>query len=654
MLSTFRRLIYSKAGAIVTGVVLVLIALAFAGGDVSSLRSQGLAALGGSGSGSDAARVGNVRIDAAELTRRAQQDLANFRAQQPTLTMAQYIAGNGLDGTLQRQLSGLALEQFGHSQGMRISKRAVDGQIASFPGLQGPNGEFDPTIFRQVLANQKISERDFRADLGRDLLTQALTIPLSRIQTVPQQLAVPYADLLLERRQGLIAFVPTQAMTAGPPPTEAELQSFYTRNIARYTVPERRVIRYARVTPERVQAQAAPGEAEIAAAYNADRLRYAPTEQRTVTTVVVLDAAGAAQLAAKVKNGQSLAAAAAAAGLSSSVKAGLTRAALATQTSTAVADAVFGAANGAVVGPIRGGIGFTVAHVDRVAQVAGKTLAQAHGEIAAALRAQKTAEALGTLHEQLDDALADHGTFDELARDKGLQAQVTAGLLPNGTDPDHPGQPDPALTPLVQAVYQMQAGDEPLLVPTGADGSFALVALGQVVPATARPLATVRNDVQRDVAGERAVLAARRVAGQILQRVNAGQTLQQAWTSTGLSAAGPKPISASRDDVDRAQGPTKQPLALMFAMAPGTTKLLEAPGGAGWAVIRLNAIQRGDASHDVARVNAVRQAFGGLIGREYAEQFARAAQREVGTSTNPAVVARVRAQLLGQGGSGGN
>ena len=365
----------------------------------------------------------------------------------------------------------------------------------------------------------------------------------------------------------------------------------------------------------------------------------------------MLSEAAATQLAAKVKGGTPLATAATAAGLSPSTLPALARPALGGRTSPALAAAVFTAPSGGIVGPVRGGLGFIVAHVDKVEQVAGRSLAQAHDEIAAALLTQRTTDALNQLHDQIDDALSNNATFDEIVKDRGLQAQTSAPLLQNGVDPDHPAQPDPALGPLLAAVYAMSDGDEPQMVTTGQDGSFALVALGRIVPAAPRPLAQLRDQVARDVAADRARQAARRIAGQILARVNGGATLQAAWAQAGVASEGPKPLVAGREDIDRAQGPSKAPLALMFAMAANTAKLLEAPGGAGWAVIRLDRIQSGDASHDAPRITAVRQAFGQVVAREYADQFARAARGVVGTTINQAALAKVKAQLLGGGGN---
>ena len=501
MLTVFRRLIYSKLGAVVAFLLFGIFALAMVGGDVSSLRTQGLAAIGG-GAGSDAIRVGKQRVTPEELARRVQQEFEGFRQQQPTLTIQQYIAGGGLDATVQRLVNGMALDQFGRDQGMLVSKRAIDGQIASIPGLQGPNGEFDQAAFRQLLAERKLTERSVRDDLSRGILATQLTVAIERSQApVALQLALPYANLSLERRTGTIAFVPTKAMLGGPAPTDAELQAFYGRNLARYTVPERRVVRYAAITPASVRAAATPSDADIARQYQADATKYAATEKRSITQVVVLDQGVATALAAKVKGGVALEAAATAAGLTASPAAGLTKATASSQFSPALADAVFGARQGGLVGPVRGGIGFVVARVDKIEQVAGKSLAQAHDEIVAALTARRTTDAVNRLHDQIDDALTGSATFDEIARDRGLSAQTSAPLLPNGANPDSAGPPDAALAPVVAAAFQMQDGDEPQMVQTGADGSFALVALGRIVAAAPRPLAQIREAVARDFVG---------------------------------------------------------------------------------------------------------------------------------------------------------
>ena len=651
MLGFFRRIINSKAGIVVTFIVLGVIALAFAAGDVTGLRTNGAGGM----TADDVAKVGKTTLTAAELRARVQNEMETFRQQQPTLDMATFVTQGGLDGTLERSVTSLALDQFGADQGMVVSRRAVDGQIASIPGLQGPTGKFSPQIYQQLLQQRHLTDMQIRSDIARDTLAQQLIQPNMGATQVPQQLALPYASLLLEKRAGSIGFVPAAAMAKGAMPTDGEIAAFYQRNAARYTVPQRRVIRYAVITADAMKARATPTDAEIAAAYKAQAARFAPAEKRTIVQVVTIDQAGANAIAAKVKAGTPIADAARAAGLEASTQTDVTKPAYAGTTATAVADAVFAAAKGAVVGPIRGALGWTVARVEAVRQDPGKTLAQAHDALATELGKTKTLQALSAIHDSIDDSLGKNATFDEVIADQKLSPQTTPGVLQTGVDPDHPeAKPDPTLAQVYAAGYAARDGDAPQLVQTGADGSFAVVALGRIVPAAPRPLAQVKAQVAADIQADRARIAARKVAGTVLASVNKGTPLQAALAQSGTALPPSRPIAASRAQLAANPQGVPPPLALMFSMAKRSAKLLEAPNGAGWYVIKLDTIVPGDAAGNQAMLLATRSDLARGVGREYVEQFAKAVRAQVGVKIDAAAVARVRAGLLGQGGSAAN
>ncbi len=649
MLAFFRRLTHSKVGVIITFLVLGVIALAFAAGDVTGLSSM----TGGAGiTGGDVATVGKAEVSANELKTQAQTQLEGFRQQQPTLDMATFVNQGGFEGTLDRIISSMALEQFGRAQGMVVSKRSVDGQIASIPALQGPTGKFDENLYRQVLAQRKLTDAQIRSDIVRDTFAQQLTIPSTGATQVSSQLALPYASLLLEKRTGTIGFIPAAVVPAGAAPSDADLNTFYTRNIARYTVPERRIVRYAVVSPDQVKTQAAATDAEIAKAYQQDRARYAATEKRTITQVVVADQAGATALAAKVKAGTSLADAARAAGLEASTQAGVEKAAYAGTASAQVADAVFAAASGAVIGPVRTQLGWTVAKVDKIENVAGRSLDQVRGEIAAALGIQKAAAALSDIHDKIDDSLSKNATFDEVIADQKLKPVTTPALIASGINPDDAtSKPDPAIAPLVAAAFQAADGDGPQLVQLGTDGGFAVVALGRVVRATPRPLAQVRAAVLQDVTAERSRQAARKVAADVLARINKGMTIQQSLAQTKLPIPAARPLTASRAQIAADPRGAPPALALMFSMAPNTAKTLAAPDDSGWFIIKLDSIASGNAAGNDAAIKAARANIGRSVGREYVEQFAKAVRVDVGVKTNATALARTRAELLGQAGT---
>ncbi|SOB87038.1 peptidyl-prolyl cis-trans isomerase D [Sphingomonas guangdongensis] len=644
MLQFFRRLTKSKVGIVITFGVLIIIALAFAAGDITNIRGQS----GGTLGGGEVAEVGDTKVTEVELRQRAQTAFNGYRQQQPTLDIATFVAGGGLTAVIDRTINGLALYHFAQDVGLAASKRAVDGEIASIPAFQGFDGKFSQTAYDQILQQQRLTDRQLREDISRDMLARQLIAPTAGARQVPAQLALPYASLLLERRRGVVGYIPVAALGAGTPPTDGELQTFYTRQRARYTVPERRTIRYAVVRAADVAATAKPTAAEIAAAYRSQAARFAASEKRTLTQVVVAQQAQANQIAARAKGGTALAAAARAIGLEANTATAVDKAAFTTQSSAAVANAAFAAAAGQVVGPVRSPLGWHVVRVDAVTPVAGKSLAEATPELTTELGKTKAQEALARINADLDSAIGGNATFDEVIADAKLQPQTTRPLLASGVDPDAPTPtPDPVLARIAPAAFAAEQGDAPQLVPVDPDGSFAVVAIGQVVPAAPRPLAQIRDAVVRDFVADRNLRAARQLATAAVNKANGGTPLAQALAQTGLRLPPVQPINASRADLARQGGQLPPPVALLFSMAAKRAKLIEAPNRAGWYVVYLDAIQGGNAAGNTALIASTRQGLGGVIGREFTEQFTAAVKRQVGVKRDEAAIARVASDLAG-------
>ncbi|WP_298672702.1 peptidylprolyl isomerase [uncultured Sphingomonas sp.] len=645
MLGFFRRITNSKIGLIITFGVLAMIAVAFAAGDVTGLRSGS-----GAMTTTTVARIGNTVIGEAQLKQRVTDQLNEIRQQNPTVDMATLIANGGVESILDQLTTGIALEKFGQDQGMAVSRALVGSELQSIPALIGPTGKFDQAAYERILQQRRLTDAQIQGEIAQQTMARFLMGPTVGATQMPESVALPYASLLLERRTGEVAIVPAAAMIGGPAPTDAEVQDFYKRNVARYTVPERRVIRYALVTSDMLKAQAQPSEAEIAQAYNADRAKYAAKERRTLTQVVVLDQKGAEALAAKAKAG-SIADAARAAGLEPRTISAVEKAAYASQTSAAAADAAFGAAKGAVIGPIKGGIGFIVAKVDAIEQVPAKTLAQVHEEIAKALTAQKTIAAMSKIHDKLDDAIADNANFSELANDNKLTMQATPALTSAGINPDDAAsKPDPALAEIVKAGFAAEEGDSPTMVQLAPDGSFALVSLDRVVHSAPRPLDKVRDAVAKDFATDRARKAARQAASAILAKVQKGVPLAQAVAQSGAKGASTQPIGAVRGQINDPRG-ANPALALLFSLPGGGARLLEAPNNAGWMVVKLDTIVAGDAAKMPQLVTSTRRELGSMVGREYAEQFTNAVKAEMKATRNQAEIARVKADLAGKDAS---
>lgn len=643
MISFIRRFITNPIGAAIALGFVALMGLIFVLSDRAGLSGSGSSAA----QGDVAVTVGNKTITVAELRAAAQRDVDQYRQQNPQLDMAGFVAGGGFEATVERMIDSAAFRAYAKQQGMIISKKSVDGIIASQPGLAGIDGKFDPKKYEAALQQIGSTDAQVRDDLTDQIVTRHLIIPTVGATQVPVQLALPYSSLLLEQRRGVIGFIPTQAVPAGPAPTDAELTIYYTRNVSRYRVPERRILRYALVNPATVAAQVAPSDAEIAAEYEAQSAKYAPADLRTIVQVVLADQAAATALAAKVRSGTPIVAAARAAGLEPITSTDVQKAAYVTQSSVEIADAAFAGKVGDVVGPLRAPLGFVVLKIEKQRTQAAKTLAEATPELKAALLTQKTGTVLGKLRASFDDALArDH--FDGLVAKNKLTALRTPALLANGADPDTPtAKPDPALAQIVAAGFAAQAGDEAQTIPLGTDGSFALAQLDKIVAAAPRPLAQIREIVARDFTIERSQRAARQVAATVVAAASKGTPVAQALGATGLKLPPLRPIAGPRAQLLANPRAVPPPLALLFAMAQNTTKLLEAPENAGFFIIHLDTIVPGDARGNGKVIAGTRSDIGKVIGREYAAQFGKAVQRAVGVKRNAAAIAKLKADLLG-------
>lgn len=646
MLSIFRRMLKSRIGAGIALAFVALLGLVFVLTDRSGLT--GNADKSRVADGDVVATIGDKTISKAELIQAAQRDVATARQQQPGADMAGYLAAGALEGTLDRLIATTAVRQFADRQGMVTSKAAIDGLIAGIPSLRGIDGKFDQKAYEQLLAAQGITDEEARVQLTAQVQFRNLLLPATSNAHVPASLAVPYADLLLEQRRGQIAFVPASALGLGAAPSEAELATFYSRNIGRFRVPERRQLRYAVISPAAVAAQAAPSDADIAAAYRAGAAGYAAAELRTVAQVIVPDAKAAAALAAKVKAGTPLDAAARAAGLAPAIFKDQTQAAFAGQSAPDIAAAAFAAKQSEVVGPLRSAFGFVVARVETVRTKPARSLAEVTPELRTRLVAQRAAKLMVDKRNTIDDALSAKHTFDQIVSANGLAAQRSPAVTAGGIDIDNPAaKPNPAVAPIIGAGFAAAPEDGAQTVPLGPDGSFAVVLVEHILPAAPRPLAQIKDAAARAFQIERANRGARAAAAKIVAAVDGGTPLAQALGATGLKLPPPQPVSGPRAQLLANPRQVPPPLVLLFAMKAKTAKLSPAPGNGGYYIVYLDAITPGDARGHAKVLEDQRSDLDKVVGREYGDQLVTAIQRVVGLKKNASAIAAVKAQLGG-------
>jgi len=646
MLAAVRRSVRSwAAGAIL---LFALIAIVVTGFGTDGMG--GLGAVGGGPSTESLVRVGGQSVTDQELSTIINQQFSRAREQQPTLDMATFLQSGAFDQILNQMVLGAAISAYGEEQGVVVSQRMIDREIVNIPAFRNFAGQFDENIFRQALQRQRLSEAQVRADIADQLMQRQIMYPIGIGARAPDGVAREYANLLLERRRGAIGVIPAERLAAGINPTPAQLTAFYTRNRGRFTIPERRVIRYAMIGPEQLGAAAQATEQEIAAYYRENQATYGPRETRDLQQIVLPDRNVATAFANRVRGGTPFADAASQAGFSARdiTLAGQTREQLTQTTSAAVANAAFGAQQGAVVGPIQGSFGFYVIRTERINSTPGRPLEAVRAEIAQAVSQRKTVDALSTLITRIEEAIADGSSLEEIVRAERLQIVSTPPITATGQVPGQTWVVPGELQPLLTAAFEIDPENpEPLVEQVVENQRFALLGIERVVPAAPPPLAQIQDAVRVAFIQETALARARNVAQQIVDKINRRMPAAQAFAEAQAGLEAPRAVDLQRLEISRGGQQVPPPLLALFSLPQGRAQLLPAPNGAGWFIVHHVQRTPGDASARPELIATTRAEFSQSAGEEMAQQFARAVERQLGAERNDEAIARTRQRLLG-------
>ena len=646
MLNFIRTKIKSKIGAAFAIALLVLIALAFTSGDVANTGG-----FGGIAGGDRVASVGDERIDTSTLSQAASSALERVKRDNPTMSMQAFLANDGLEGVLENLIDRLAIAAFGKENGIVASARLIDSEIAQMPLFKGADGKFSDDLFRQAIQQRGISEQLLRDDLSQALIARQVMMPATVGVNMPRPLAKKYASMLAETRKGEIAILPTLAFAPKDKPTDEEIAAYYKKNHTDFIRPERRIIRYASFGPDILADIPAPTEAEVAFRYQANQDRYKASESRRITQVVVPTEAAANAVSVEVSRGQSLEQAAKTKGLSASKLDLLGKAALAQEFSAALADTVFATARGQLIKPAQSPLGWHIARVEEIKSKPARSLDQVRSELTSEIAAEKRRVAIADNLESIEDALDSGGNLVGEAKKFGLDVKQTEALTADGRVYLKPGQTIPQfLTPVLDTAFAMEP-EEPQLAEAERGKTFVIFDITDIKQSAPAPLKDITVSVQAAYLQSLASIEAKKAARNIQAQIAQGKTIRAALRSVKKPLPPVQSITMARPELARMQQQQRDvppPIALMFNMAEGTTKVQPAPNEQAWFVVSLTDIAPAKVSDGDRIIATARRELGTVMRREYSDALGRAIRDRVGVERNAGGIRAVKQQLGGE------
>lgn len=584
------------------------------------LAGFGAANLGGSVQSIGA--VGDRDIPVTTYARALQNELRATEAQfGQQLSMQQAQAFGITNRVLSRVVIETALDSEAERIALSVDDAAVAKDLNNIQAFKGPDGQFSRENYRFSLKNAGYSETEFeesvRTESARTILQAAIiagnTVPSTAIDTV--------LDYLTETRNITLTTLTADDLTQTiADPDLAALETYYKDNIATYTLPERKQITYAILTPDMVLDQIDISDDALRAAYDARRDEFNQPERRLVERLVFLDADQARAKLAEIDAGTTdFETVVADRGLA------LADIDIGDVTMSELGEAsagVFAANLDQVVGPFDTDLGPALFRVNGILVADVVTFDEARDQIFDELATESARRMIDAKSTEIDDAMAAGATLEDLEKEFGMRVDVV--MYHDGTDAEVAGYPN--FRAVASAV---QDGDFPTVEPLN-DGGIFSVRLDGIEPPAPMPLDEVMDQVSADwrTAQTRAALEA---------------FANDAIASGALAGSSTSLRDLKRTDVGAVA--TAEILAAAFKQSVGDKTVLMQNDNA--VIVQLDAINKGDRDSDdtkALRAN-IEQQFGASLADDLFNVFATQIQQSAGISLNQQAINAVHANF---------
>lgn len=584
------------------------------------LAGFGAANLGGSVQSIGA--VGDRDIPVTTYARALQNELRATEAQfGQQLSMQQAQAFGITNRVLSRVVIETALDSEAERIALSVDDAAVAKDLNNIQAFKGPDGQFSRENYRFSLKNAGYSETEFEESVRTESARTILQAAIIAGNAMPSTAIDTLLDYVTETRNITLTTLTADDLTQTiADPDLAALETYYKDNIATYTLPERKQITYAILTPDMVLDQVDLSDDALRAAYDARRDEFNQPERRLVERLVFLDADQARAKLAEIDAGTTdFETVVADRGLA------LADIDIGDVTMSELGEAsagVFAANLDQVVGPFDTDLGPALFRVNGILVADVVTFDEARDQLFDELATESARRMIDAKSTEIDDAMAAGATLEDLEKEFGMRVDVL--MYHDGTDAEVAGYPN--FRAVASAV---QDGDFPTVEPLN-DGGIFSVRLDGIEPPAPMPLDEVMDQVSADwrTAQTRAALEA---------------FANDAIASGAVAGSSTSLRDLKRTDVGAVA--TAEILAAAFELSVGDKTVLMQNDNA--VIVQLDAINKGDRDSDdtkALRAN-IEQQFGASLADDLFNVFATQIQQSAGISLNQQAINAVHANF---------
>ncbi|MGN2252043.1 SurA N-terminal domain-containing protein [Frateuria sp. GZRe12] len=428
--------------------------------------------------------------------------------------------------------------------GLRVSDGAVRDAIAAIPAFQ-VNGQFDAATYQAVLAAQRKSPAMFEDEVRSSMAISLVPDALAASTIVTADEVDRFLKLRLQRRDVRYVMLPRPALTDSKV-TDAQVQAYYKEHQAEFMSPEQVAIRYVEVSAAGLKADNPPTEEDLRKRYEDEKQRFVQPEQRLVSHILIdvpKNATPQQQKAALAKAEQ-IAAEATPQNFANLAEKDSTDLGSRRQggdlgwleqgvTNKAFDEALFSLQKGQISKPVLSDEGYHVIWLRDVRSGQAKPFEEVRGQLeqeaVAAERERKYNDVAGKL---ADKTYQNPTSLEPAAQALDLPVKSTGLFTREG---DKSGiAADPKVAKAAFSDDVLVQGNNSGLIDLGNDHSL-VIHVDKHVAAAVKPLAEVRDAIEKDILDERTAAAARQRADGLLARLQKGEAMDVVAASAGAA-----------------------------------------------------------------------------------------------------------------------
>jgi len=607
--------IRSRAGSLVVKLLFAILIIAFGFWGIGSW-------LNGGGADTTVATVGDTTIRADALTAAVRAQVQNLR-QNPTYGANFDIEQAKQLGMVNDELDqlindSLLAQEIGRLK-LAVGDDAVRTLIRADPIFHDAAGQFDPQRYRQLLANNRMTDAQYEANIRNQLVRSAVSESIAAGATAPKPLADAFYRMLAEKRVADTVMIPFVSATDVGEPSEKDLADFHDQHAEGFRAPELRSFEVAYLTLGDLAKTIEISEDDVIDEYQKRIDDFRVPDRRHIEQILVQDQTVADQAVAAIKGGQAFAAVAKDVAKMASGPVDLGLLSREELDEPKLADAAFKLAKDGVSDPIKTDFGWHVFHVTDVQAAKTETYEEAKPKVQAELAREAADSQIGKLMNKVDDALARGDDLDKVAADLRL-------LVVKAEDVDQQGHavaggavalPSPDV---LRVAFNTGRG-EVSNVGEMQDGGLFVVRVDKVTPSVVRPLAEVHDQALAAWQQQQRIEHVSKIAREIVDAVNGGRPLKELAAAHNLKATTTAPL-------ERGVAPGNLPPQLVTALFRAKPhQAVQGPSNDGIHIAEVTEVIAADPGADKAKLDAITAQIGQQIQRDLFTEYAGALRK---------------------------